>query len=141
MKSRTAGSAKDASAGVPPSKAMAPTWTRPMYATNSPMPPDMAYWRLRGMAAMINLRTLVTVIRMLIIPQMNTMDSACCHVKPIWSQTVTTKNDAIPSHHEERRHPQPRGEGEGDVGVKGHHESPDDGCDDRGQEHSAPLHA
>ena len=35
------------------------------------------------MAAMMSLRTLVTVIRMFMIPQMNTMDSACCHVKPI----------------------------------------------------------
>ena len=61
------------------------------------MPPEMAYCRLRGMAAMMSLRMLVTVIRMFMIPQMNTMDSACCQVNPIWPHTVTTKNEHIPS--------------------------------------------
>ena len=56
----------------------------------------MAYWRLLGIDEMISLRMLVTVIRMLIMPQMNTMDSACCHVKPMPLHTVTTKNEHIP---------------------------------------------
>ncbi len=41
-----------------------------------------------GIDLMMYLRSLVTVIRMLINPQMNTMDSACCQVKPRPKQTV-----------------------------------------------------
>ena len=48
----------------------------------------MAFCRLFGIALMMYLRSLVTVIRMLIRPQMNTMDSACCQVKPRAKHTV-----------------------------------------------------
>ena len=52
------------------------------------MPPPMAFCRLRGMALMMYLRILVTVMKMFSRPQMNTMDSACCQVKPKVKQTV-----------------------------------------------------
>lgn len=40
------------------------------------------------MALMMYLRTFVTVIKMLIKPQIKTMDNACCQVKPNVKQTV-----------------------------------------------------
>ncbi len=57
----------------------------------TPMPPEMAFCKERGMARMMCLRTLVTVTRMLIRPHRNTMDSACCQVKPRVKHTVKTK--------------------------------------------------
>ena len=48
----------------------------------------MAFCRLRGMALMMYLRILVTVMMMFSTPQMNTIDSACCQVKPRVAQTV-----------------------------------------------------
>ncbi len=53
-----------------------------------PMPPPMAFWMLFGMERMMLLRNFVTVIRMLMTPQMNTMASACCHLKPSEKHTV-----------------------------------------------------
>ena len=53
-----------------------------------PMPPPMAFWRLRGIDLMIDFRILVTVIRMLKRPQMKTIESACCQVNPSAPQTV-----------------------------------------------------
>ena len=40
------------------------------------------------MALMMYLRIFVTVIRMLINPQINTMDNPCCQVNPKVKQTV-----------------------------------------------------
>ena len=57
-----------------------------------PMPPPMAFCRLRGMDLMMNLRSFVTVMRILIKPQINTMDRVCCQVKPRPRHTVYTKN-------------------------------------------------
>ncbi|MPN32744.1 hypothetical protein SDC9_180224 [bioreactor metagenome] len=61
-----------------------------------PMPPEMAYCRETGMALMMALRSLVTVIRMLIRPQMKTMASACCQVKPIRKTMVKVKKAFSP---------------------------------------------
>lgn len=53
-----------------------------------PIPPPMAFCKLRGIALMIYLRTFVTVIIILINPQIKTIDKACCQVKPSVKQTV-----------------------------------------------------
>ena len=53
-----------------------------------PIPPPIAFCRLRGMDLMMNLRILVTVMMMLIRPQINTMDRVCCQVKPRPRHTV-----------------------------------------------------
>ena len=55
------------------------------------MPPPMACCRLLGIHLMMYFRSFVTVIRILRTPQINTMDSACCQVKPRPKQTVYTK--------------------------------------------------
>ena len=86
--SHSAGWFSVAMAGTPLSKVMTPTFRRPMYATNTPMPPPIAFCRLFGIALMMYLRIFVTVITMLNRPQMNTIDSACCQVKPRPKQTV-----------------------------------------------------
>ena len=65
-----------------------PTFRKPRYAMKAPIPPLIASCRDFGMALMIILRTFVTVIRMLSRPQMNTIDIACCQVKPRPKHTV-----------------------------------------------------
>ena len=55
---------------------------------NTPMPPPMAFCRLRGMALMMCLRILVTVMKMLKRPQIKTMVRASCQVKPRVKHTV-----------------------------------------------------
>ena len=76
------------SSTVAPENATKSIFRKPMYATNTPMPPPIAFCRLFGIALMMYLRIFVTVITMLNRPQMNTIDSACCQVKPRPKQTV-----------------------------------------------------
>ena|GEM_PF-6590699 len=45
-----------------------------------PMPPPMAFCSMGGIASMIILRILVTVMMMLMRPHRNTMHSVSCHV-------------------------------------------------------------
>jgi hypothetical protein len=56
-----------------------------------PIPPLIACCRLSGIDLMIIFLILVTVIRTLTIPQMNTMAKACCQVKPSEKTTVKVK--------------------------------------------------
>ncbi len=67
-------------AGTPAVKFTNFASTKPIKAINTPIPPLIACCRLLGIALMICLRTLVTVMRMLTTPQIKTIDSACCQV-------------------------------------------------------------
>ena len=55
------------------------------------MPPPMAFCRLTGMALMMDLRILVTVIRMFTTPHRKTIAKASCQVKPRANTTVKVK--------------------------------------------------
>ena len=78
-------------AGTPLEKLIKPTFNKPKYATNTPIPPPIAFCKLWGIDLTICFLILVTVITILITPQINTIDSACCQLKPKVKHTVYTK--------------------------------------------------
>ena len=96
MNTQITGVLNVAIAGTPDEKSINPTFKKPMYATNKPIPPPIAFCKLMGMERIIIFRALVTVMRILIIPHINTMESACCQVNPSPKQTVYVKNAPVP---------------------------------------------
>src|SRR5699024_10843502 len=60
----------------------------PIYAMKTPIPAEIACCKLSGIALIKDLRTLVTVIKTLKTPQINTIDNASCQVKPKPNTTV-----------------------------------------------------